>query len=139
MPAQTIPVEMMGKPLVLVVEDDPMTRTLSACLARAAGFDAILAGNADEAVSVLETHPDVRVVFTDVRMPGFMNGMQLAALVARRWPAIGVLITSAHADIADRDLPARSVFLRKPYSIREVMESLQRLSAPYTIGSSHCR
>jgi CheY-like chemotaxis protein len=139
MPTSTPSLRIIDRPVVLVVEDDPITLRLSVCATKAAGFDAIAVTSADEALSVLETRADIRVVFTDVQMPGSMNGIQLAAVIVRRWPAIRILITSAQIRLADKNLPGHSVFLSKPYLVREVVAKLQHLSDSYAVESSHGR
>jgi CheY-like chemotaxis protein len=116
-------------PLILVVEDDPMTRMLSVCIEEDAGFKTIAASSADAALKFLETKNDIRVVFTDIEMPGSMNGMQLATLISQRWPAIGLLLTSGTLIVKAEDLPDRSAFVNKPYLVQEVVANLQRLSA----------
>jgi CheY-like chemotaxis protein len=116
-------------PLILVVEDDPMTRMLAVCLAEDAGFKTIAASNADAALKLLEIKNDIRVVFTDIEMPGSMNGMQLATLISQRWPAIGLLLTSGTLNVKAEDLPERSAFVNKPYLVQEVVANLQRLAA----------
>ncbi|MHC2708605.1 DNA-binding NtrC family response regulator [Bradyrhizobium diazoefficiens] len=78
-----------------------------------AGLHPILAGNADEAIRILEARKDVCVVFTDVRMPGSMDGVRLAVAVRERWPPIKLLIVSGHL-VKDSDLPKGTRFFSKP-------------------------
>jgi CheY-like chemotaxis protein len=115
------------KPVVLVVEDDPMVRMFSVCLAEDAGFAAIAATNADEALGILEAQNRIQVVFTGIEMRGAMDGIRLAALVSLRWPTIGLLITSSELAVMDRDLPERSLFLCRPYLVHQVAASLKSL------------
>jgi CheY-like chemotaxis protein len=121
--------EIATKPLVLVVEDDAMTRMLSICLAEDAGFDTLSVCNADDAVVALENNTKIQIVFTDVEMPGSLCGMQLAALIDRRWPWIGVLVTSGKAGAGNSEFPAGTIFLAKPYCVQKLSTALQRLSA----------
>ena len=115
--------------VVLVVEDEPLLRMMAAHVVEDAGFEPLEAANADEAVRVLEARSDIRIVFTDIDMPGSMNGMKLAAAVRSRWPPIGIIVTSGHYNIGADKLPARGVFFRKPYSDRDIIATLQRMAA----------
>ena len=110
-----------SKVIVLVVEDEPLVRMHAVDIVEAAGFEAIEASNADHAVRILETRDDVRIVFTDIDMPGSMDGMKLAAAVRNRWPRIEIILTSGLYDVKRDEMPARSVFLRKPYRSDEVV------------------
>src|SRR4029077_9241187 len=85
---------MKDKPLVLVVEDEPLVRMVATEIAEEADFDVISVANADEAISVLEGGVDVSVVFTDVHMPGSIDGLRLAQSVHERWPPVGLIVTS---------------------------------------------
>lgn len=82
------------RPVVLVVEDDFLLRMDAVDMVRAAGFEAVEAGNADEAISILEARPNIHVVFTDIQMPGSMDGLKLAKFVRDRWPPIKIVATS---------------------------------------------
>jgi DNA-binding NtrC family response regulator len=79
-----------SKAIVLVVEDDAIQRWFAVSMVEAAGFEAIEAGNADEAVRILESRKDIRIVFTDINMPGSMDGMKLAACIRDRWPPVEI-------------------------------------------------
>ncbi|MDR6816638.1 DNA-binding NtrC family response regulator [Neorhizobium sp. 2083] len=94
-----------------------------------AGFDAVEAADADEAVRILETRKDIRIVFTDIDMPGSMDGMKLAAAVRDRWPPIDIIIVSGHVSLSEADLPDRSVFFSKPYDWQKVVATLHRMAA----------
>lgn len=115
--------------VVLIVEDEFLIRMDAVEMIRAAGFDVVEAANADEAILILEDRPDITVVFTDVQMPGSMDGLKLAAAIRGRWPPIKIVATSGRVRVADDDLPAGSRFLRKPYSAREIVGTLRELSA----------
>ena len=82
----------------------------------AAGFDAVEAANADEAIEILENRTDITVVFTDIQMPGSMDGLKLAQAVRGRWPPINMVTTSGRVDVRETDLPDGGRFLPKPYS-----------------------
>lgn len=114
---------------MLVVEDDPFILMDALSIVEEAGFEAIKAQNADEAVLILETRLDIRIVFTDIEMPGSMDGIKLAKAVRGRWPPIEFLLTSGRREIRDEDIPARGRFLAKPYTPSEVSEALHLLAA----------
>lgn len=118
----------LKKQAVLVVEDEPLLRLMAMDLVEDAGFEAIEAADADEAVRILEARTDIRIVFTDIDMPGSMNGMKLAAAVRDRWPPIDIIIVSGHVRLSDVDLPDRSVFFSKPYDWRKVTATLHRMA-----------
>jgi CheY-like chemotaxis protein len=81
---------------ILVVEDETFIRLDAVEVLRAAGFDILEAANADEAIQMLERHSDIRLIFTDIDMPGLMNGLKLAAAVRDRWPPVRIIATSGH-------------------------------------------
>ena len=93
-----------------------------------AGFEVIQAGDADEAIAILSARSDIHVVFTDIQMPGSMDGLKLARFVRDRWPPIKIVATSGHVRLEDDDLPAGSVFLPKPYLGAELVGTLRELT-----------
>jgi CheY-like chemotaxis protein len=103
-------------PVVLIVEDEFLIRMEAVDIVRAAGFEVVEAGNADEAILILESRLDITVVFTDIQMPGSMDGLKLAAAIRGRWPPIKIVATSGLLDIGKDDLPSGSRFLPKPYT-----------------------
>jgi two-component system, response regulator PdtaR len=115
--------------VVLVVEDEPLVRLGALDNLAAAGFEAIEARDADEAIAILERRPDIHVVFTDIQMPGSMDGLKLAHFVRHRWPPIKIIATSGHAKITEEDLPLGGRFLRKPYTPDEVARTIRELTA----------
>ncbi len=94
-----------------------------------AGFEVVGASNADKAVEILETRPDIRIVFTDIDMPGSMDGMKLAAAIRDRWPPIKIILTSGHMQPAADAMPPHSVFFAKPYPPDRVVAEMQRMAA----------
>ena len=103
------------KLVVLVVDDETLIR-VSACDAiEDAGHATLEARNADDAVKVLEAHPEISVVVTDIQMPGSMDGIQLAQLIDRRWPKIPIIISSGHVAPSASAPPHKSIILAKPY------------------------
>jgi CheY-like chemotaxis protein len=98
---------------------------------KSAGFEVVEAENADEAIAILERRADITVVFTDVNMPGSMDGLKLAAAVRGRWPPIKIIATSGVANVSKDDLPAGSRFVSKPYGAREIVGTLRELSSSF--------
>lgn len=113
--------------VVLVVEDEYLIRSNAAEMIAEAGYDVVEAGNADEAIAVLEARPDIHVVFTDIQMPGSMDGLKLAHFVRGRWPPIKIIATSGHHKFQDGDLPEGGLFLPKPYSFYRISTILREL------------
>jgi two-component system, response regulator PdtaR len=103
-------------PVVLLVEDEPLVRMTAADELEEAGFHVLEAANADVALAVLEARSDeVQVLFTDVHMPGSMDGMELAEQVHRRWPHVLLLISSGYARPRPDEIPDHGQFMPKPY------------------------
>lgn len=100
---------------VLVVEDEPMIRMVAADALTDGGIMAWEACDADEALLVLEQHPRIGLVFTDVNMPGDMDGLGLAHEVSVVRPDVKVIVTSGASAVEDRELPRHGTFLPKPY------------------------
>jgi len=111
--------------VVLVVEDEPVVRLDAIESVAAAGFRVIEAANADEAIAILEARRDIRVVVTDIQMPGSMDGLKLAATIRNRWPPIELIVTSGRMVVAQQDLPARGRFLPKPYDGKHLVEAIR--------------
>ena len=101
------------RPVVLIVEDDLLIRSYAAQVIEDAEFDVIEASNTDEAISILEVRSDIAVLFTDIQMPGSMDGLKLAAAVKGRWPPIKIIATSG-VHVGETDLPEGGRFLPKP-------------------------
>ena len=108
---------------ILVVEDEVLIRDFILEELEDAGFEVVSAANADEAIVILETQLDIRLVFTDIDMPGSMNGMKLAAAVRERWPPIHLIITSGKG--RPSELPVRAQFIPKPYIGRNVVDVMR--------------
>ena len=116
-------------PVVLVVADEFLIRMQAAVMIRDAGFEVVEAADADEAISILESRGDIRVVFTDIQMPGSMDGLKLAHAVKHRWPPVHIIATSAHYAALKDELPVDRVFLPKPYTEPKVIGALRALVA----------
>src|SRR5690348_15627646 len=100
---------------VLVVEDEPIIRLGMVSSIEDAGFTVIEAANADEAIARLAQDDGVRVVVTDVDMPGSMDGIRLAHYVRNRWPPIRLLVISGKVGVVAAELPEGARFMSKPY------------------------
>jgi CheY-like chemotaxis protein len=116
------------RPVVLIVEDEFLLRMDAVDMIVAAGFEVVEAANADEAINILESRRDITVVFTDIQMPGSMDGLKLARAVRGRWPPIKIIATSGHVDVGETDLPDGGRFLAKPYSSLQVTVMLRELT-----------
>jgi CheY-like chemotaxis protein len=113
--------------VILVVEDDVFIRMDAAQMIAGDEFDVIEAANADEAIAILEARLDVTVVFTDIQMPGSMDGLKLAAAIRDRWPPIKLIATSGRVALDRDDLPDGGRFLPKPYSPAQILQTLREL------------
>jgi CheY-like chemotaxis protein len=113
--------------VVLVVEDEPLVRFDAIQSLEDAGFEVVDAYDADHALIVLESRPDVRAVFTDVHMPGKLNGVELARLVHQRRPDIRVLVTSGVMHVSGDDLPEGGHFVPKPYDASQVANLIRNM------------
>jgi CheY-like chemotaxis protein len=114
---------------VLVVEDEPLLRMMAMDMVEDGGFDPVEARDADEAIAILEARTDITIVFTDIDMPGSMNGLRLAAAIRDRWPPIEIILTSGHFRLDDRSIPARTVFFPKPYDHAAVVATLRLMAS----------
>ena len=117
------------RPLVLVVEDEPLLRLFAVDMIEDAGFDTVEAANSTEAVAILEGRPDIRIVFTDVDMPHGIDGICLAACIRNRWPPIKIIITSGKPLPRHVSIPAETVFFPKPFRQDRVVETLRNMAA----------
>jgi CheY-like chemotaxis protein len=114
--------------VILIVEDEFLLRMDSAHVIGQAGFEVVQAANADEAIEILTARSDIHVVFTDIQMPGTMDGLKLARFVRDRWPPIKIIATSGLVQVGEDDLPAGSVFLPKPYAADQIIGALRELT-----------
>jgi CheY-like chemotaxis protein len=117
-----------AKKIVLIVEDEPLLRMNAVDFLTDAGFETLEAADATEAVRILESRVDVTLVFTDVDMPGGINGSKLAALIRNRWPPIEIVVTSGFGTPSLDSLPVRCVFFPKPYRAEAIVDALRRFA-----------
>jgi len=119
----------MVKAVILVVEDEPLVRLFASEMIEGAGFDVLQAANSTMAIATLEDRLDIRVVFTDVDMPGGVSGIKLAVCIQARWPTVQIIVTSRRPWPADEPVPARVVFFPKPYRQDQVIDNLRGMAA----------
>src|SRR6202167_3159141 len=115
-------------PVILIVEDEFLLRMDSAEVIENAGFEVVQAANADEAIAILTARPDIHVVFTDIQMPGSMDGLKLARFVRDRWPPIKIIATSGLVALGEGDLPEGGVFIAKPYTATRIAATLRSMA-----------
>jgi DNA-binding NtrC family response regulator len=116
--------------VVLIVEHDVLLKSLTTDLMVDAGFEALQAGDADEALAILESRSDIALMLTSVTMPGSMDGLGLAHTVGKRWPAIKTIIASSQDRLIGSDLTAGSRFLLKPYQVPTMISEIRSLIGP---------
>ena len=113
---------------VLVVEDDPLLLIDAIDMVEDAGFTAYGARSADAAIEMMEAHPDIRVLFTDVDMPGSMDGLKLAKSVRDRWPPVTIMVTSGLRHVQKSEMPDHGLFFAKPYPPNSVVKALNKVA-----------
>ncbi|MEZ0241731.1 MAG: HWE histidine kinase domain-containing protein [Sphingomonas sp.] len=114
-------------PIVLIVEDEMVLRMRAVDIVEDAGFIPVQAVSADEAMRVLESRDDISLLFTDIQMPGSMDGLKLAHAVHSRWPHIKIILVSGQIAVTDADKPADSRFFPKPLEIQQMVLELQKM------------
>jgi CheY-like chemotaxis protein len=107
---------------ILIVEDEVLTSEYLEFVLQRAGYDSVPAASVEEAIAVLEHRDDIDLVVTDINLPGEMNGLQLASLVKRRWPAINIVVVTGYSAPKKDELPPGSLFVPKPYSAQRMIE-----------------
>ena len=117
------------RPTVLIVEDDPLIRWSGAETLADAGFDVLEAASADEALEVLEARDDIHVLFTDIDMPGRLDGLELARIAHQRWPWMRIIVASGRREPQHRRMPQNGVFISKPYAPEEIVRDIDAMLA----------
>src|SRR4051794_40579489 len=112
---------------VLVVEDEMVLRMRAVDIVEDAGFTAVEAVNADEALSILESRSDISLLFTDIQMPGSLDGLKLAHAVHKRWPAIKIILVSGQVNLSDAEKPTDSRFFGKPLETKQMIAEIQEM------------
>jgi len=116
--------------VVLIVEHNELLRLLTADIMQDAGFVALHASDADEAITILESRSDIALMLTSVKMPGSTDGLALAHTVCKRWPAIKTIIASGQARLVGSNLPKDSRFFLKPYDAQIMTSEIRSLLGP---------
>src|ERR1700730_3279136 len=112
---------------VLIVEDEMLLRMRAVDIVEDAGFRPVEAVNADEAIAILESRSDISLLFTDIQMPGSMDGLKLAHAVHDRWPSIKIILVSGQVQPTESERPADSRFFGKPLSVEQMISELQAM------------
>ncbi|MGH8265086.1 MAG: response regulator [Steroidobacteraceae bacterium] len=112
-----------------MVEDDILLRLAAVDAIERTGLPVYEANGADEAIRMLEQHANIRIVFTDINMPGSMDGIRLAHCVRDRWPPVKFIVTSGLVKVREGELPEGSLFIGKPYSPDTVLKRIKQLAA----------
>lgn len=114
---------------ILIVEDEALIRFELVDFFEDAGFRVFEAGSADEAIAIMDANAAIRVVLTDVQMPGSMDGLRLAHYVLDRYPPTALIVTSGAVNPEASDLPVNSIFVAKPFNLRRVLGQIEHLTA----------
>jgi CheY-like chemotaxis protein len=123
----TVSTDSTGVPNVLIVEDEMILRMRAVDIVEDAGFHPVEAVNADEAISILESRSDISLLFTDIQMPGSIDGLTLAHAVHSRWPAIKIILVSGQVKPSEAERPADSRFFGKPLGVEQIVAELQAM------------
>lgn len=118
--------------VILVVEDEPLQRMMASDLVRDAGFEAVEAMDATEAIAILERRRDICVVFSDIDMPRGPDGISLARVIRDRWPPIETILTSDKVVPGSGDTPPCGTFFSKPYRAQDVIAAMRRMAGGAT-------
>ena len=116
-------------PVVLIVDDEPVLREVSALALGIAGYSVLEAETADAALDILRSGQIVDLVFTDVQMPGQVNGLALGRIVDAKWPRVKLIVTSGSVLVRAADMPEGGRFLPKPYTLASLTELVSELTA----------
>jgi CheY-like chemotaxis protein len=116
-----------SEPLVLVVEDEFLIRMQTVAVIEQAGYTVFDACNADEAIAILEMRETIRIVVTDIEMPGSMDGIKLARAIRDRWPPVELIVTSGRHRVRADELPPRAKFMPKPYAPDVLVRAIRTL------------
>ena len=114
-----------ASPAILVVEDEMLLRMRAVDMVEDAGFTPIEAVNADDALAILESRSDIQLLFTDIQMPGSMDGLKLAYAVHERWPLIKIILVSGQLNLTEDDKPADSRFFGKPLDGKQMIGEMK--------------
>lgn len=120
----------MPQPVMLIVEDEPLIRMCAVDFAEEAGYVGLEAGDSAEAVAILERGEKVEILFTDITLPGEMDGIDLAQLVGKRWPDVRIMLASGALAGLPADIAPGAFRLPKPYGITQFLEAVEQMKSP---------
>jgi CheY-like chemotaxis protein len=112
---------------VLIVEDEPILRMQAADVVEEAGFVPVEAKDADEAIVILKSRSDIVLLFTDIHMPGSIDGLKLAHFVRDRWPPIKIIVVSGRVTLSKSDMPPGGRFFGKPFEASRMVSALRSM------------
>ena len=113
--------------VILVVEDEMLLRMRAVDMVEDAGYLPVEAVDADEALTILQSRSDIALLFTDIQMPGSMNGLQLALAVHERWPRIKIILASGQLKLSKLDIPENSRFFAKPLDSGDMVAEIREM------------
>lgn len=119
-----------SSPIVLVVEDEMLLRMRAVDMVQDAGYTSIEAVDADQALAMLESRSDIALLFTDIQMPGSMDGLELAHAVHKRWPPIKIILVSGQLRLSTVEIPLHSRFFGKPLISGEMIAEMRDMIDP---------
>ena len=122
-----MPTDFPQVPNVLVVEDEMILRMRAVDIVEDAGLRSVEAVNADEAIAILESRSDISLLFTDIQMPGSIDGLKLAHAVHERWPSIKIILVSGQVRPSEAETPENSRFFGKPLGVEQMITELQAM------------
>jgi CheY-like chemotaxis protein len=113
--------------IVLVVEDEMLLRMRAVDIVEGAGYTSVEAVDADDAIAILESRSDIALLFTDIQMPGSIDGLELARSVRKRWPPIKIILVSGQLRLSPVEIPCRSRFFEKPLKAEDVIAEMHKM------------
>jgi DNA-binding NtrC family response regulator len=113
--------------VILVVEDEMLLRMRAVDMVEDAGYTSVEAVDADHAIAILESRSDIALLFTDIQMPGSMDGLALARSVHKRWPPIKIILVSGQLKLSGSDIPPDSRFFGKPLEAKEMIAEMRNM------------
>jgi DNA-binding NtrC family response regulator len=116
--------------IVLVVEDEMLLRMRAVGIVENAGYTSVEAVDADDAIAIREARSDIALLFTDIQMPGSIDGLQLAYSVHKRWPPIKIILVSGQLRLSAVEIPFRSRFFEKPLKAEDVIAEMRKMIGP---------